>query len=204
MNNTVAAAPASEQKIQLRGSPLKKEMPQYANNGGPVTPVHSIGEFLDLVENTRENELVIVKVHAKWCRVCARAILKYKKMAQKYSSTATNTVPIKFISVEASSNKKIIEELGIRKFPYIQIYRNRECVASFGTGPVHNFERMTGSTIEQKLNTTEEQWDAFRSEFKDQIASNLQNLDALRLDAEIEEECVLNEESLQSELCLQP
>jgi len=181
--------------IKLVGSPVKNEMPTHDPNG-PVFAVHSIGEFLNSVENTEENELVVVKFHAKWCKVCARAILKYKKMALKYSSTDTQTpVPIKFVSVESSTNMPIIEQLGVKKFPYIQIYRNRECVASFGTGPAHNFQRMVGSTVEQKLNTPVSEWEAFRSEFKNEISEGLQNLELLRLQAgqaALDEECEIN------------
>lgn len=194
-NNTIGSG------IRLSKSPLVKKMPTYENNG-PVTAVHSIGDFLDLVENTEENELVVVKYHAKWCKVCARATLKYKKMALKYAQPSVETpVPISFISVESTDNMKIIEQLGIKKFPFIQIYRNKECVAAFGTGPAHNFQRMVGSTVEQKLETTVEEWDAFRSEFKSQISSGLENLELLRLQSVIEEECAID---MTADICVSP
>jgi len=186
----VSTASNHSNKINLRASPMKTKMPDHEQHG-PVTAAHSIEEFLDLIEDTEENELVIVKIHAKWCKVCARAILKYKKMALKYAGIDT-PVPIKFISVEASANKKIIEELEIKKFPYLQIYRNRECVASFGTGPAHNFQRAVGGTVEQKLNTELSEWNAFRSEFKSEISSGLEMLERLRLHAVIEEECEIS------------
>ncbi len=104
-------------------------------------------------------------------------------------------VPIKFVSIESTENMDIIRQLGIKKFPYIQIYRNKECVASFGTGPAHNFQRMVGSTVEQKLNTPVSDWDAFRSEFKNEISDGLQNLELLRLQAgqaALDEECEIS------------
>jgi hypothetical protein len=45
--------------IQLKGSQLKPKMLDHEE--GPVTAIHSISEFLSAVENTRTNELVIVK-----------------------------------------------------------------------------------------------------------------------------------------------
>lgn len=186
---------ASNDTIGTEIRMLKKKMPVYEPNG-PVFAVHSIEDFLDSVENTEENELVIVKFHAKWCKVCARAAIKYRKMANKYASPTIDTpVPIKFISVEATANPKIIEQVGIKLFPYIQIYRNRECVASFRTGPAHNFQRMVGDTVEQKLNTEVSEWNAFSSEFKNEISSGLESLELLRLQAVIEEECEINTEN---------
>lgn len=49
-----------EQGIQLRASPMKTKMPTHDENG-PVFAVHSVGDFLNFVENTEENELVVVK-----------------------------------------------------------------------------------------------------------------------------------------------
>jgi hypothetical protein len=115
-------------------------------------------------------------------------ILKYKKMAHRLASTDT-PVPIKFISVETTANPKIIEKLGVKKFPFLQIYRNGECVASFGTGPAHNFQSIVGDTIEQKLKMSVEDWEAFRKEFQSEIANSIDNLEFLRLESEIGNSC---------------
>lgn len=142
------------------------------------------------------------RFHAKFCKVCARVILKYKKMANKLTAPGVETqVPIRFISVESTANPKIIQQLGVKKFPFIQIYRNKECVASFGTGPAHNFQRMVGNTVDQKLSTSQSDWDAFRAEFKEEISSGLENLELLRLQAVLEDECSLMDEN---ETCVNP
>jgi len=129
------------------------------------------------------------RFHAKFCRVCSRVILKYKKMASRLASADNTPVPIKFISVETTANPKIIEQLRVKKFPFLQIYRNKECVASFGTGPAHNFQSIVGDTIDQKLKMSQEDWEAFRDEFKSEIASSIQNLEFLRLESEIGKSC---------------
>lgn len=172
--------------VQLQASPRKRKMP--TEKGGPVTAIHSIDEFLAAVEDTQENELVIVKFHAKFCKVCARVILKYRKMANQQHAADT-PVPIRFITIECTANMKIIQTLGIKKFPFFQIYRNRECVASFGTGPAHNFQRAVGGTVDQKMKTSVEEWESFRAEFQNEIASGLENLEMLRLQAMLENEC---------------
>lgn len=109
-------------------------------------------------------------------------------MAHRLASTDT-PVPIKFISVETTANPKIIEKLGVKKFPFLQIYRNGECVASFGTGPAHNFQSIVGGTIEQKLSMSLEEWEAFQKEFKSEITNSRENLEFLRLESEIGNSC---------------
>lgn len=178
--------------FQIRGSSKKNEIPTFDKNG-PVFTAHSVLDFLNFIENAEENELVVVKYHAKWCKICARANVKYKQTAIKYTSPDTqHPVPVKFVSVESSENMEVIKQFGIKRFPFIQIYRNMECVASFGTGPAYNFKKVVESTVDEKLNTPVSEWDAFRNEFKNEISQGLQNLDFLRLQAgqaAVDEEC---------------
>ena len=109
-------------------------------------------------------------------------------MAHMLAGTDT-PVPIRFVSVEMTMNKKIIEQLGVKKFPFLQIYRNGECVTSFGTGAAHNFQRIVKGTVDQKLNMPLEEWEAFRAEFKNEIAGGLENLELLRLHSAITSDC---------------
>jgi hypothetical protein len=110
-------------------------------------------------------------------------------MAHILAHTDEKPVPIRFVSVEMTANKKIIEQLGVKKFPFLQIYRNGECVTSFGTGAAHNFQRIVKGTVDQKLNMPLEEWDAFRAEFKDEIANSLENLELLRIHSAIANDC---------------
>ncbi len=107
--------------------------------------------------------------------------MKMRQMAQRMGSKQATPCPVKFISVEITANNEICSTIGIKKFPFIQMYRNRECVASFGTGPAHNFQKVVGGTLDEKMALTEDQWDSFRTEFKKEIAQGLDKLDALKL-----------------------
>jgi thioredoxin-like negative regulator of GroEL len=169
---------------QLRVPVVAPKMPTH-EGANSVIPVHSISEFLNLVENTERNELVVVKFHAKWCKVCARVIIKFKKMADQLLKTKT-PVPMRFVSVQVTDNPQLCSTLDVKKFPFIQIYRNKECVAAFGTGPAHNFQKVVGDTLKNKLECTDDEWNAFRAEFKDVIAKNLEKLEMLRLESAIE------------------
>lgn len=58
-NSTIALGDHDDEDINLKGSVLKPK--PLTHEDGPVRAIHSIDEFLDAVENTEENELVIVK-----------------------------------------------------------------------------------------------------------------------------------------------
>lgn len=99
-------------------------------------------------------------------------------MAQRIRNKTT-PVPISFISLEITANPVICSTLEIKKFPFLQIYRNQECVASFGTGPAHNFQKLVGGTIDEKMSMTKEQWENFRFEFQEEIDRNRIKLETL-------------------------
>lgn len=193
-SNTTMDALSEDGRRQLRAPAVLPKMPTH-EGAKSVTPVHSISDFLTLVENTERNELVVVKFHAKWCKVCARVILKFKKMADQILKTNT-PVPIRFVSVEITDNPQLCSTLGVKKFPFIQIYRNKECIAAFGTGPAHNFQKVFGDTLDQKLKCTDDEWNAFRADFKDVIAENLEKLEMLRLESAIESGITSNDSNV--------
>lgn len=166
--------------ITLKGLPMKATMPKFESNG-PVTAIQSTEHFLHLLDNAPKDGLVVIKYHAKFCKVCARVILKYKKMANRMMEEGT-PVPVTLADVELTANSKLCATLGIKKFPYLQIYRNMECVASFGTGPAHNFQRAVGGTIQDRLATTDEEWETIRSDLSTEIANGLEEIRILRQD----------------------
>jgi thiol-disulfide isomerase/thioredoxin len=179
-NSTVAIREDENRgEVQLRKSPFKSKMPTH-DKGGPVQPINSITEFLHAIESAPQNGIVVVQFHAKWCKVCARVIVKLRQMAQRMKKKTT-PVPVSFISVEITANQEICSTLGLKKFPFIHMYRNSECVAAFGTGPAHNFQKVVGETMDEKLAYTEDKWENFRAEFKNEIATGLQKFESLRL-----------------------
>jgi len=57
-------------------------------------------------------------------------------------------------------------------------------VASFGTGPAHNFQRAVGGTLKERLALTEEEWEEVRDGLRVEIDGGLEELRLLRLDVE--------------------
>lgn len=166
-------------KIKHRIAQTKRRMPTYDQNG-PIATITTTESFLDVLQKSPPNGLVVIKYHAKFCKVCARVMIKYKKLADRLSATKTS-VPISFADVELTANKDLCSTLGVKKFPFVQIYRNMECVASFGTGPAHNFKKVVDDSISDKLKMTDEDWDRFRYEYEKEILGGLIKIDQLAL-----------------------
>ena len=66
-----------------------------------------------------------------------------------------------------------MQELGVNKFPFIQIFRNGLCVASFSTGAIHLFNRKLQETIQICNERTDVDWNVFVQDFQDEIQTNL-------------------------------
>jgi thiol-disulfide isomerase/thioredoxin len=153
---------------------------------GPVTAIRGTRQFLNTIENAPKDGLVVIKFHAKYCKICARVTLKFKKMAHQLSNEGTQ-VPITFAGIEHTENSVLCSALGVKKFPYLMMFRNMECVASFSTGPAHNFRRAVGGTIKDRLATTDTEWEKIRSDLAEEIAYGREQIRLMRLDAEAEE-----------------
>lgn len=80
--------------------------------------------------------------------------------------------------------------MGVTRFPFIQIFRNGERVASFGTGPAHNFQKIVGDTMDELLyRTTQEDWEKKRRKFALELQQSKDQLKELRSLAMMEDEC---------------
>ena len=101
--------------------------------------------------------------------------MKYKKIAHKYTNredTGNDNKPTRvfFAEVNASTNKDdIATSLDIEEFPFIHIYRNEKCVASFGTGPPDNFTKMLEYMLNHEVAMSDDEWNWFEDAFAKQI-----------------------------------
>ena len=116
--------------------------------------------------------------------------LKYKKLANQYiqqtkkTQKSPNTPPpmITFAEMEVGTgiNKQFGKRLNIPEFPYIQIYRNGSCVASFATGPVRNFTRIIEYTVNVELGMSRSDWDLFFERFDEEMVMGRMRLEQAR------------------------
>jgi thiol-disulfide isomerase/thioredoxin len=140
--------------------------PDALNFGSPL-------EFLDALDNncynSDDDQLLVVKYYANYCKACQRASISYKKLAAEFIKAG-----VQFARVEASTQWSAadLRPLGVTKFPFVQIYRRGRCVASFSTGPSHLFQRVVRETLTTCLQRNVDEWDRLLADFTDEIAEN--------------------------------
>jgi len=152
----------------------------------PPTPhhhhdIHSVdllkttGELAEYMAGTDEEELTIVKFYAHYCKICQRAGMQFKKISAEYPQVRFGKVESQVFPDSANT----LRDLGVSKFPFIQIFRKGQCVASFSTGPSHIFVKKVRDTLDTCLQRTPEEWDAFTTEFSNEIEANRQARESL-------------------------
>lgn len=149
-----------------------------SRSSNPVALIDSTNDLLNFMVGGREDDqLTVVKYYAHYCKICQRAGIQLKKVASEYPDVRFGKVE----SMVFPDSAQTLRSLGVSKFPFVQIYRRGQCVASFSTGPSHLFVKKIRDTIDICRNRTPEEWDAFTTEFSNEIESNRQARENLSL-----------------------
>lgn len=78
----------------------------------------------------KDNEFVVVDFTATWCGPCQGFAPKFKSMAKKQRDSGKNVLGseklVKFIKVEQTENKEIMEKAGVSCYPSFYLYKNGE------------------------------------------------------------------------------
>jgi len=179
---TVLAAPArSENPVSstLLRSTISESSDTTDTSMGPnpskVQKLTSLDDFLNYIDGAPPDSLAVVKFYAKICPLCKRIEMKYKKMSRFYS-----TAPIQFAEIEKTAHPDLFSVLGVDTYPYIQIYRNGQCVAAHGTESDKTFEPVVHDTVQRELMMSPEDWNSFLHSFAGPIQAMTQKVDKLR------------------------
>ena len=140
-----------------------------------VLSLQSLDDFLDYVDNAPTDSLSVIKFYSRSCPLCKRIEMKYKKMAHVYQKA-----PIRFAQVDKAIHADFCTILGIDRFPYIQVYRNGQCVAAHGTDSDKTFGLIVNDTIQRELSMRPEEWDAFLTAFAEPIRRGSERVQKVR------------------------
>jgi hypothetical protein len=147
--------------------------PAWASSvtSSPTPNFDSPLQFLDAVSQDSNNDnLIVVKYYAVFCKVCQRTSIKYKQVAMEKMQE-----PVEFYRLEASRlDSDTLRSLGVTKFPFVQIFRQGDCVASFSTGASNLFAKRVRDTLDVCLDRSDDEWQAFQRDFSKQVLENRQ------------------------------
>jgi hypothetical protein len=155
-------------------------MPSHSPPLRQVHPISSMKELLAIMNGklhvdrsdttNYDNQLTVIKYYADYCKLCQRASIQMKRLVNEFPTT------VKFAKVEQATLTEptidTLHALGVTKFPFIQIYRHGQCVASFSTGPSHMFRKRVLDTVRLCLERSPDNWQDFYNEFATPIQEN--------------------------------
>jgi thiol-disulfide isomerase/thioredoxin len=126
VNAALAASQSSSpENSTAAGDSIKSaETPHGASK---VTAIQGGDELNNFA--TEDERLCVVKFYAKWCKSCARYDVKYRKFAHDHgdlydeNGILVHKGSMRFGEVEFSTNKELCKAIGIKKLPFVQIYK---------------------------------------------------------------------------------
>ena len=116
--------------------PTKNQTPTGHKPKSLVATAESMDDLLALMDGSDDDgkpatALTLLLFHAHYCKICQRATMQLPRVAKEYPS-------VKFAKVEArvfpEPSADNLRSLGVSKFPFVQIFKGGDCVASFSTG----------------------------------------------------------------------
>lgn len=165
-NPVTTSTPPAPVQVQPSTAPAKS--PKATSRAHAITILESTEELAEFMNGVGGDELTVVKYHAHYCKICQRAGIQLKKVASEFPNVRFGKVE----SMVFPDSANTLRGLGVTKFPFLQIYRRGQCVASFSTGPSHMFAKRVRDTLTDCEQRTPAEWDAFVSEFSNEISSN--------------------------------
>ena len=159
-----------------------------------------------LQQDDDQEQWYVVKYFVSYCKVCQRSALNYKKIALEYAAAnddndkdkepstvvghrnrvhfvradATSWTGVSSSSESSSSSQQQqqwLKQLGITKFPFVQVYRGRTgaCVASFSTGGTsYMFARRVRETLQAIVTRSPQEWKDFEQNCQSAMDENAQ------------------------------
>ena len=142
---------------------------ELMTRSSPVTTFETLEECLSLMDRKPANgDLTVVLFFAHYCKKCHEAYKSYKRLASSNPS-------IDFTRIETSlMSLKQLRLVGVSRVPFIQIYRDGCCVASFAASspPSSKLESQLQETIDSCQQRSKTDWMKFCQHHVEEIQRN--------------------------------
>jgi thiol-disulfide isomerase/thioredoxin len=93
-----------------------------------ITVINGLDEFLEFLAES-DDRIVVVEFYAAWCKSCHKFGVKYKQLASKYGDKINDNDEVvekgqvRFAQVEYGANVRLCKTFGIKKLPFVQMYK---------------------------------------------------------------------------------
>lgn len=159
---------------QLRQEALLPGSADSAALGG-IQTLASESQLLNAIDKSNEYTTVIM-FHSHFEPACLRAQHQYRRIAD---SPVAEGLGLKRIESSHLSDS-VLQSLGIERYPHIQIYKDKKCVASFSVPQTYVFRSLVTNSLEEVKQRQPQDWEVFYQQFESEIRKNKDALDTIR------------------------
>lgn len=152
----------------------------HSANRDVMLELKHIEDLGKMIDNADKDQLCVVTFHTNYCKVCQKVMPKFKRIAQLEGSDGYASYDIQFAAIDCSRLiTKNLQKIGVTRFPFMQIWRNGECVVKFST-PASAFSRTFRRQLNACINRSNDEWGSYREEFEADITRSTEALASLR------------------------
>jgi thioredoxin 1 len=146
-----------------------------------ITKIQGLDEFLEFLAES-DDRIVVVDFYAAWCKSCHKFGMKFKQLANRYADKVNDDGEIlergkvRFATVEYGANVRLCKTFGIKKLPFVHIYKAPlGKISEFVCGPKYFDEKLKSRVVEY-LDMTDDEI-KFRMDMEDGQALGVQFLE---------------------------
>lgn len=117
-------------KRVVRRKPARQSAPAVEVDiaSAPVQRIRSNADYRNALQEN-ENNLVVIKFFAPWCRSCKAMDVKYRRLAAQNKN-------VKFFEIDVNESPELKKALGVRSVPTVKLHAGSlGQVANFTCGP---------------------------------------------------------------------
>lgn len=142
---------------------------------GGIQTLASATQLLDAIDQSEERPTMVM-FHSHFEPACVRAQHQYRRIS---GSPVGDDMTLTRLESSVLS-ESFLKSLGVERYPHIQIYKSRKCVASFSVPQTYVFRSLVTNSLEEVKQRQPEEWDTFYRKFENEIQEKQAALEFIR------------------------
>mmetsp|Transcript_13461 Transcript_13461/g.19015 ORF Transcript_13461/g.19015 Transcript_13461/m.19015 type:complete len:194 (-) Transcript_13461:77-658(-) len=138
----------------------------------PIVSMSRFVEFADLIDNTPEEQLLVVQFTSRYCKACQRIMTHYKKLDRKEPK-------VQFAVLDCTKMNHIsLKKLGVTSFPVVQVWRDGKLVSSFRS--IEDYSKNLNNIVKTCKRRSKKGWEKFWEENAAQVTEIVEILEEVK------------------------